>query len=144
MSDISGIGHKNDIKDVKDGYARNFLLPQKLAITATPRTLKDFERRKKDEAANLQKDSALVMQALTELAAAKIEIFAKANDKGVLFKKVGIKDVLDAIHTAGFSAIKEDDIVLDEPMKEIGKHSVTIRRGDAKASVTVLVSGEKE
>lgn len=144
MNDVSGVGHKSDIKDVKDGYARNFLLPQKLAIAATPGALKDFERRKKDDAANREKDTTLVEQALKELAKTHIEIFAKANDKGALFKKIGAKDITEAIHKAGFSAIKEDDVVLDDSIKETGKHSVTIRRGEAEALATVLVSGEKE
>ncbi|PIR69840.1 MAG: 50S ribosomal protein L9 [Candidatus Niyogibacteria bacterium CG10_big_fil_rev_8_21_14_0_10_46_36] len=144
LNEVPGVGHKNDVKEVKSGYARNFLLPKHLAVEATPNALKTLEQKKQEEAATLEKSTTLLKEALGEIAKASIEITAKTNDKGALFKKLHAKDIVDAISKAGFSAIAEEDILLEEPIKEEGKHMVRIQRGSAEATITVTVVSAKE
>ena len=111
-----------------------------LSNQATPQALKTLGQKQQKEAETLQKSAALLKGALGEIAKSPIDIPAKANEKGVLFKKINAKDIADAISTAGFSAITEDDIILKEPIKEVGEYKVYIKRGEAEATVKITVT----
>ncbi|MDP2676622.1 MAG: 50S ribosomal protein L9 [bacterium] len=139
LNDVPGIGRKNDVKEVKDGYARNFLLPQHVAIPATPHALKTLEKKQSQETTTMEESAALLQEAMSEITKTSIEIRAKTNDKGSLFKKISAKDIAEAIREAGFSAITEEDIQLEESLKKIGKHTVRIKRGNAEVIVPITI-----
>lgn len=139
LQDVPGAERKNDIKEVKDGYARNFLIPKQLAVPATKKTIRIMEERGKQETGRKEKEKELFHQACGILQKTPITFQTKTTEKGGLFKKIGTKNIADAIHKAGFPSIKEEDILLKEPIKAIGEYSITIQRGDFSTEARVVV-----
>src|SRR5580692_2999019 len=103
-SDVPKIGKKGELLDVKEGYARNFLIPNGLAIEATGGTMKQYEEEKKDDAQAL----AAKIKGLT------VTLRHKAGDEGRLFGSITSAEVSEALKQKGFE-IDKKQIVLDEP-----------------------------
>ncbi|MBI4114910.1 MAG: 50S ribosomal protein L9 [Candidatus Niyogibacteria bacterium] len=139
LQDVPNIGLKDDVKNVKDGFARNFLFPKGIAELATPQALKAHWERKTQAAAARNEEEMLLRMAFLELKDAPIEIRAKTTEKGGLFKKIGKKEIIDAVAKAGFSALNENDIVLKESIKTAGEHAITIQRGDISTTIKVNI-----
>jgi large subunit ribosomal protein L9 len=122
---IGRLGQMGDVVTVKDGYARNFLLPQKKALRATEDNLKRFEsNRSQLEARNLE------LKKEAEAVAAKLngQIFTairQAGDTGQLYGSVSTRDIADAITAGGFT-IDRRQVVLDHPIKTLGVHPVRV------------------
>lgn len=124
IQDVSNLGKKGDIKEVAEGYARNFLLPRKLAQLATEQTVKDAEIRRKKEAAEQEK----TLENMRKLAAVwkGRAIVLKSNEKkGKLFGSISAKDIAQALEKEGLN-IKYDKIVLENPIKNTGNYEVEI------------------
>ena len=124
--DLPNLGRPGDVVKVRAGYARNFLLPRKLAVEANPRNLRAFEHQKR---LALGKREALRAQALTEkekIEGLHVTIAARAGEEGKLFGSVTNIDLERALHERGF-AIDRRRIVLPEPVKQIGEYNVTVR-----------------
>lgn len=146
-SDIINVGKQGDIKDVSDGYARNYLIPRNLVMEATPSNLKTWEKEKKQ----LEKQRAQVVAQAQELAdkieKATITITAKTGASGRLFGSVTNVNIARALGENGF-LVDKHDIVLPNPIKEPGVYNIDIRlqpEVTAKAKITVVTEGgEKE
>ena len=116
---IGRLGQMGDVVSVKNGYARNFLLPQKKALRATDENRKVFEgRRSQLEAANLEHKKE------AEAVAAKLDgkgfvLIRAAGDTGQLYGSVSTRDIADAITTGGFT-VDRNQVVLDKPIKALG------------------------
>jgi large subunit ribosomal protein L9 len=124
--DLPNLGRPGDVVKVRAGYARNYLLPRKLAVEANPRNLRVFEHQKR---LALGKREALRSQALTEkerIEGLHLTIAARAGEEGKLFGSVTNIDLERALQEKGF-AIDRRRIVLPEPVKQIGDYSVTVR-----------------
>jgi large subunit ribosomal protein L9 len=124
--DLPNLGRPGDVVEVRAGYARNYLLPRKLAVEANPRNLRAFEHQKR---LALGKREALRSQALTEkerIEGLHLTIAARAGEEGKLFGSVTNIDLERALQEKGF-AIDRRRIVLPEPVKQIGDYSVTVR-----------------
>jgi len=124
--DLPNLGRPGDVVKVRAGYARNYLLPRKLAVEANPRNLRAFEHQKR---LALGKREALRSQALTEkerIEGLHLTIAARAGEEGKLFGSVTNIDLERALQEKGF-AIDRRRIVLPEPVKQIGDYSVTVR-----------------
>ncbi|MGH9051815.1 MAG: 50S ribosomal protein L9 [Acidimicrobiia bacterium] len=124
---VPELGGEGDLIEVADGYARNYLLPKRLAIKATAGSVRQAERvrRVREEADRRAREQAdAVAQAL---AGTRVVIAARAGDEGKLFGSVGAGDVAEAIRR--FTGIEVDrrTIELEAPIKEIGLHEVTVR-----------------
>lgn len=124
---VPELGGEGDLVEVADGYARNYLLPKRMAIKATVGSVRQAERvrRAREEADRRAREEAdAVAQAL---AGTRVVIAARAGDEGKLFGSVGVGDVAEAIRK--FTGIEVDrrTIVLEAPIKEIGLHEVTVR-----------------
>jgi large subunit ribosomal protein L9 len=122
---IGRLGQMGDVVNVKDGYARNFLLPQKKALRATPENLARFE---KDRAQLEARDLELKKEA--EAVAAKLEgksflAIRQAGDTGQLYGSVTTRDIADLVTAGGFT-IDRRQIVLDRPVKMLGLHQTRI------------------
>jgi large subunit ribosomal protein L9 len=122
---IGRLGQMGDVVTVKDGYARNFLLPQKKALRATEENLKRFEsNRAQLEARNLE------MKKEAEAVAAKLEgqsfiAIRQAGDTGQLYGSVTTRDIVEIVTAGGFS-IDRRQVVLDKPIKTLGLHAIRI------------------
>lgn len=136
-TDVPKVGNRYEVKDFKNGYA-NLLISRGLAILATPQALSNLANKKVEG----EKKKALEVQNFDSLIASinnkKIEIKVKANEKGHLFKAVGPRDVVVAIKNITGVDIDENSIVM-KPIKEIGTHSVEIKKGSKKGNCEVVV-----
>jgi len=145
LQDVEGSGRVGEIKNVADGYARNFLLPRGLAAPATAAAIKKAEARAAAEArSQAQLDEQA--QALAEkLAGSAITIVAKAGSKGRLFGSVTQADIAQEITNILGQEVDRHQVLLAEPIKEIGSHEVVIqltRNVQPTISLEVLAEGE--
>jgi len=139
LKDVKGAGRAGEVKEVKEGYARNFLLARNLAIAATPSVLADWKK-KKIQAADLKAVKAALLKKEAESLEGKEFIFELKADseKGTVFGSVTANDIRKKIQSLGnFPDLK---IVLDKPIKTTGEISVEIDLGEGiKALIKVAV-----
>jgi large subunit ribosomal protein L9 len=141
--DVVGLGQKGDLVTVKDGYARNYLLPRKLALRATPATRAQIADMKAAAARRQvkEKDSAEILA--QQLAGLVIAFRAKAGESDQLFGSVTSLDIAAVLEGKGFQ-IDKRKIHLEEPIKTIGEYEVPVRlHRDVTASLKVHVVREE-
>ncbi|HET8579112.1 MAG TPA: 50S ribosomal protein L9 [Methylomirabilota bacterium] len=142
LDDVTTLGRRGEIRDVSDGYARNYLLPHKLALHATPANLKNLEQikaRQEGQAAKLKADATTQAQAIEALHFSQTR---QASDEGKLFGSVGRADVAAFLAEHGIE-VERRRIGLDEPIKSVGEFSVPIRlHADVTAHLKVSVNRE--
>jgi large subunit ribosomal protein L9 len=142
QEDVDKLGHRGDVVTVKPGYARNFLLPNKLAVEATPGNMKALERIR----------GALAKKTATELEAAKkqAELLAlvslsftrKTGENDQMFGSVTTGDIADGLKAQGFTVDKRQ-VQLAEPLKTLGEFPVTVKVfRDVNADIKVHVGKE--
>jgi len=122
---VAKLGQMGEVVSVKEGYARNFLLPQGKALRASDANVKAFEAQKAQlEARNLEtkKEAESLAQTLDGQA---FVVIRSASDSGALYGSVTTRDAADAATEAGFS-VDRKQVVLEKPIKELGLHSVTV------------------
>ena len=124
-TNIKKLGKVGDLVNVKDGYARNFLLPQKKALRETEKNKKHFEKIKKDinKKENQKKDNALKI--IEQLKKLKIEFSKESDEKDQLYGTVSKKEILNFLVENNIN-IMSDDIKIIEPIRSIGEHLVEI------------------
>jgi len=135
IKDVPGLGQKYDVREVKDGYARNFLIPQKMAEIATPSALKSLAEKKirAEQERAVKKD--ILEKMIKDINGMRIEVFRKVNEKGHLFDAVGKKDIAEILKEKRVE-IPEKMISLETPIKETGEHKVKI--GDGEVILIIL------
>jgi large subunit ribosomal protein L9 len=141
--DIDNLGTRGQVVKVAPGYARNFLLPKKLAVTATESNKKIIEQERQ---AHLRKDAKLQTEAqdLAKLmTGVTITITQKSGENDQLFGSVTSKDVADGLEAKGYT-IDRRKIQLDEPIKTLGEFKVPVKlHKDVTTEVTVVVAKEE-
>ena len=138
--DVKGLGRAGDVKDVKDGYARNFLLPNGAAVKADGGALKNWERHREEREERDRAERQEAEATAEKLRALKIEIPVKAGEKNRLFGSVTNREIAEFIGREGIE-IDRHAIHLREPIKTVGDHRVEVRllAGiDAQVTVTVV------
>jgi large subunit ribosomal protein L9 len=142
---VAKLGQMGEVVNVKDGYARNFLLPQGKALRANDNNIKSFEARKTQlETQNLETKKE------AESAAAKLDgqtfvVIRSASDSGALYGSVTTRDAAEAATAGGFT-VGRGQVVLDRPIKDLGMHTVTVvlhPEVSAKISLNVARSAEE-
>ena len=139
---VKDVGHIGDMVNVKDGFARNFLIPKGLAVEANPKNLKalEHEKRKIQELVKKAKSAAEDMAA--KISGTSITIKAKSGEEDKLFGSVTAMDIADALKKEGLD-IDKKKIVLDEPIKRLGSYTVNVKIHQAvSAQVNVQVVSE--
>jgi len=142
LDDVNALGRRGDVRDVADGYARNYLLPQKLALHATAANMKNLEgikARQESRASKLKGDAQAQAQAIEALHFAQSR---QASDEARLFGSVGRADVAEFLSQNGLE-IERRRIGLEEPIKTLGEFSVPIRlHPEVTAQLKVSVTRE--
>ena len=128
-ADVKSLGRKGDVVDVAKGYARNYLIPKKLAIKATSNNLKLAEKLQEKRAMQTQVNSELAESIQTALADAKIVISQTSTDEGTLYAAISNEKIIDAVETFSGFKLEEDQIGLANQIKEIGLHNVKVVLG---------------
>lgn len=142
LKDVARVGKKHDIKEVNDGYALNFLFPQKLAELATPKAIGELERRKKEILVEREVQEDLLIKNLEEIKGKEIHIKGKANDKGSLFSAIHKKEIVEAMFSEHKAEIGEEFILLEKPIKETGEFEIQIEIKGHKATFKLIVEKE--
>lgn len=145
LEKVGKLGELGDVVKVKQGYARNFLIPTKLARRATEAAIKEFEGRR----AELEKAAAAKLaaaQALGEQLAGKtVRVAQKAGVDGRLFGSVTNADIADALSKMGLAVAKAQVRMPNGPIKNVGEHSVSVApHTDVVVDVTVLVLAQAD
>ena len=144
--DVENLGEIGSIVDVKNGYGRNYLLPRDLAVEANPKNIKYFEHQKKIILTKAKKIISSAEDLASQVSKLSISIEAKAGEEDKLFGSVTAKDIAEAIAAQGIEVDKRK-IVLEEPIKRLGTHAVTVKilqNVTATVNVEVKPAAEEE
>ena len=141
---IVNLGQLGDVVKVKEGYARNFLIPQGKARRATETAIKEFEGRRA-ELEKVQADKFAAAQSVQErLNGGKVQLTAKAGVDGRLFGSITNYDIAEALGKQGFDINKAQIRMPQGPLKLVGEHTITVAlHSDVTADITVTVVGEQ-
>jgi large subunit ribosomal protein L9 len=143
LEKVHNLGNLGDVVKVKDGFARNFLIPQHAARRATPAAIKEFEGRRA-ELEKVAADRLAGAQALGEkMSGRTVHITQKAGVDGRLFGSVTNADIADALNRIDFKVVKGQVRMPNGPLKTVGEHTVTVvPHSDVVVEVKVVVLGE--
>ena len=139
LKDVPRVGKKYDIKEVNDGYALNFLFPQKLAEMATAQAMALLEKQQKEIIVEREIQEGLLIKNLEEIKGKTITIKGKANQKGSLFSAIHKKELKEELEKNHKIEIGEDFIILEKPIKEIGEFEIPIEIKHKKSSFRLIV-----
>ena len=141
LTDVKGQGKKGDIKDVSDGYARNYLLPRKKAVEATADNINTMKMNDKAKAEQAAREKAQAQEFAEKLKEITVEIPAKAGSGGRLFGSITSAEISDALKNQHGITIDKKKIVQDEPIKSYGTYSLKAKLGyEITATIAVHVS----
>lgn len=143
LQNVEDIGKKYEIKEVADGYARNFLLAKGLAKEATKETIEWVEAQKEVLAAKAEEELKVAQQTASSLDGQEIQITMKIGENGQLFEAINAQKVADHLKEMGF-AVKKNQVQLEDPIKEVGEYPVKIKlEHNLEAEIQLIVSGEE-
>jgi large subunit ribosomal protein L9 len=142
LDDVAAVGRRGDVRDVSDGYARNFLIPKKLALSASAGNLKNLEHIKKQQEAKAERIKGDARGLQQRIEALSYEERRQASEEGKLFGSVTSQDIADFLARHDVK-IERRRIHLDEPIKTLGETTVQIRlHADVTAQLRVSVVRE--
>jgi large subunit ribosomal protein L9 len=139
LDDVAAVGRRGDVRDVSDGFARNFLIPKKLALSASAGNLKNLQHIKQQQDAKAERIEADARQLQQRIESLTYEERRQASEEGKLFGSVTSQDIADFLEQHGVK-IERRRIHLDEPIKTLGETLVPVRlHGDITAQIKVSV-----
>jgi large subunit ribosomal protein L9 len=142
MTDVPALGHRGETRDVANGYARNFLLPRKLAVPATPANVKNVEHLKRQRVREEHRALEAAKATATRIEGLTLAATARASDDGRLYGSVSAQDIVEFLERHQIS-IEKRRVQLEEPIKALGDYKVPVRlHGDVTATLTVSVTAE--
>lgn len=138
--DVPKLGRQYDVKEVKPGYGRNFIIARGLGMIATKSILVQMElKRRERETTLLEKRDKLVKEAV-EMMKATVTLEKRANELGHLFESVGKEDLTLALRQQTGFDIEADWVTLEKPIKEIGAHTIPVVHEEVKTSFQLVVT----
>jgi large subunit ribosomal protein L9 len=140
LKDVQKIGRKNEVKNVSDGYAMNFLFKNGLAEAATPKKIKNLEKLKHNQETEDKIHDDLLSKNMRALNGARVEMSEKANEQGHLFKGIHIEEIAAELKKQDHVDLKSEYIKLEHPIKETGEFDIIAEVGDTKAVFKLIVN----
>jgi len=143
--DYELLGDAGQILDVKEGYARNFLIPNGIATIASASNLKSFEEVKRQTARKVQKAADEAQKIASELSKYTVDIKVKTGEDNKIFGSVTSQMIYDSLKEKGFEDIDRKKIILKEPIKSLGEHEIDVKLHSnvtAKIKVNVIDEGQ--
>jgi len=139
LHDVPRVGQKYDVKDVANGYGRNYLLPRGLAEIATEKAITGVAtlQAQHNEERKVRED--LLLKNLEDLNDVIIIMQEKANDKGHLFAGVHREEIVPVIKEQTNLGVEADHIMLEHPIKELGEHEIEVKVGEKTATFKLVV-----
>ena len=142
MSDVPALGQRGETREVANGYARNCLLPRKLAVEATAANLKNVEHLKRQRAKEEHRALEAAKATAARIEALSLAVTARASEDGRLYGSVSAQDVVEFLERNEIP-VEKRRVGLEEPIKAVGEYKVPIRlHGDLTATLTVSVTAE--
>ena len=143
-ADVRGQGKKGELKDVSDGFARNYLLPRKLATEATADNINALKLKEKAKAAQMAKEKAQAEEYAKKLGEVQVIVRAKAGANGRLFGSVTSQEISDALKEQFGMDIEKNRIVQADPIKAFGSYTVKAKLGyEISGNINLLVIEDK-
>ena len=143
QQDVRGQGKKGQLVEVSDGYARNFLLPKKLAVPATAENVNIMKQQEKARQAQMAAEKAEAQALAEKLKSIQVKLTAKAGEGGRLFGAVTSKEIAEALSAQHGLNIAKTKLVLDEPIKSCGGYQIKAKLGyEIMGTVKVMVVEE--
>jgi large subunit ribosomal protein L9 len=143
LQDIQDLGKKYEVKNVADGYARNFLIPKGLAKSATPKVLKWAEMQKEIQAKKSEEDLKKFQEIASSIDGLEVLLQVKVGDEGQLFESVTSQKISEKLKTLGFE-VSRNQIILEAPIKELGEFPVKVKFAhNLESEIRVIVTEEK-
>ena len=140
LQDVKGQGKKGEMKEVSDGYARNYLMPRNLATQATADNLNALKIKEKAAAAKAAREKAHAEENAKRLEGVQVIIRAKAGSSGKLFGAVTSQEIADALREQYGIDIEKNQIVQGDPIKQYGAYTVKVKLGyEVSGTVNLLV-----
>jgi large subunit ribosomal protein L9 len=143
LKDVPGSGKRNDVKEINDGYARNFLLPKGLVKIATADALRALESAAATIKIEKQIQHDLLIKNLRALDDITIELTEKTNEAGHLFSSIHKEKLVEVLNKKHSVQIDPNSIDLEKPLKEIGTYEIPVTVKDAKGILKVVVGKAK-
>ncbi len=142
LKTLKNVGRQDEIKDVNDGYAQNFLFPQKIAIPANNASLSSLK--KKLEIVKIDKvvQENLLEKNLASIKDVVVEVELPANNEGHLFSGIHAKDIVGFL-SKNHIEVDEKLIDLDKPIKSTGKHEILVKAGNKSSVFTLVINHSK-
>ena len=141
LQDVKAQGKKNDIVEVSEGYARNFLFPKKLAIPADAKAINDIKNKKSSEAHKIEVEKAAARELATKLEGITVKLNVEGGSEGRLYGAVTAKDIAEALKSQFGVEIDKRKIMLDAPIKAYGTYKIDAKLYQeitGKVTVSVL------
>jgi len=144
LQDVRGTGRKDEIKEVSDGFARNFLIPGKLAVVATAGVLKNYSGKMKARENAKNKELEKYQKTAEELSSAVLNFKMKTGGKGKTFGSVSASEIQKALREKGYN-VQKDWLELEENIKTTGEKVVGLNLPQGvKTKIRIKIEGEKE
>ncbi len=144
QQDVRGQGKKGQMVEVSDGYARNFLLPRKLAVEATAENINTMKMQDKAKAARMAEEKAAAEAAAERLKSCQVKIKARAGQGGRLFGSITSKEISEELKAQHGIDVNKSKIILSEPIKSFGSFEVKCKLGsEVTGTIYVLAAEDK-
>ena len=143
LKDVANVGEQGSIQSVSDGFARNYLIPQGMAAMATPGRVKEAEQRLEAGQRRIHKQEEAGQVFAERLEGTRVTVVARVGEQGRLYGSITAQDIADALSAKVGQEIDRRTVLLDEPIRTVGEHRVTVHLvGRLRPSVTVVVTPE--
>ncbi len=143
LEDVTGVGKKNDLLIVGDGFALNFLLPQRKALVATPSVRKRYAEQIKRRAEEKEREKQLQSNAAAAVAGKTVTFTKKATKTGKLYAAITEEQIAQALSEQHTLVVPKESISIPSPIKAVGTFTVSILAGGSEQALSVVVSAEK-
>lgn len=139
LKDVAGVGRRNEVKNVSDGYALNLLIPKKLAIIGSPSSIAHAERIQYEAEAERKIQEDLLFKNLSSMEGVRVEILGKSNEQGHLFASIHGETIVSELRRQRGIALLPGFLELDKPIKEVGEHRISVRIKGKTGGFTLVV-----
>lgn len=144
IKDVKGQGRRGELKDVSDGYARNFLIPRKLAFEATPAAIEEVKRREAHLEKQRKEEMAEAEALSRRLEKLSVEIKGNSGQGGKLFGAITNQEIAEALESQHGIVIEKNKLEQPEPIKRHGSYSIKAKLGYGVSADFILVVSENE
>lgn len=145
LEDVDKVGKKYDVKEVADGFARNFLVPKNLAKVATKQMTEWAELQRGVAAQKAEEDLKKTQGLASSIDGQEVIMRVKIGPEGQLFESINAQKIIERLKEMGFDEVKKSQLDLPEPIKEVGEYPVRVKlEHNLEAQIQVVINGEEK